>query len=71
MKIVDIDLALGLKLVEEVEKTKGEGSAGAVPGGRKPAYAKELSTTTAGSLSLTLGTETVDDPDRVDTGSVE
>lgn len=36
MKVVQVNLAFGLKFVEEIEETKGEGSAWPAPGGREP-----------------------------------
>ena len=71
MKVIQIDLALRLQLVQEIKKTKGEGSTGAMPGGRKPTYAKKLSPTIAGSSLRAGGTEAVDHPNCVDARGVE
>lgn len=71
MKVVKVNLALRLEFVEKIEKTKREHSAGPMPGGRKPTDTKELSATATGPPSITISTEAVGDPNRVDAGSVE
>ena len=57
--------------MQEIEQTKSEDGAGAMPGCWKPAYTKELGTTIAGSLSIAVGTEAVDDLNYVHTRGVE
>jgi hypothetical protein len=67
MEVVQIDLAGGLKFVEEVEQTKREGSAQPPPGGREPPDTKQLDTRW-GTRTITF---TVGNVDGVDTGDVE
>ena len=42
MKVVQVDLAIGLKFVDEVEETKGEGSVWSLPSSREPSNAEQL-----------------------------
>lgn len=71
MEIVQIDLAPRLKLVDEIKKSEGEGSARAIPGGRKPPDTKKLSTAAARLLLTVAVAEAVGDPYDLDPRDVE
>ena len=56
MEVVQVDLASCLKLVDEIEKMEGEGSARARPKGWKPLNAKQLNTAVASVVATkTIG----------------
>jgi len=40
MEVIQVNLAFGLKFVEEIEETKGEGGVWPPPSGRKPPLAE-------------------------------
>ena len=71
MKVVQVNFALHLELVYEIEKAESKGSAGAMPGGWKPADVKKLGMRTVGSLLDAVSTKTVGDLNRVDAGSIK
>jgi hypothetical protein len=54
IEVIEIDLALSLKLVEEVEKTKRKGGAGSNASCWEPAGTKELATAGGRFLSAVL-----------------
>ena len=56
MEVIQVDLALCLKLVDEIEKTEGEGSAGVRPRGWKPSNVKQLNMAVASVVATkTIG----------------
>ena len=68
MEIIEIDLAVGLKLVYEVEQTKSEGGTRSPPSGGEPPDTKQLNVGDTGSIWITLAVGDVDD---MDAGNVE
>ena len=69
--VIKIDLALGLNLVEEVEKTKCKDSAWMIPSCWKPADMKELATVGGVFCCLGIIASTVLDPNCMNTRGVE
>jgi hypothetical protein len=61
MEIIQVDLAPGLELVEEIKERKCEGGTRARPRGRKPAGTKKLNTAVARWYTVGV-TEAVGDP---------
>lgn len=66
MEIVQIDIALRLELVDEVEDTESECSTRAVPGGRKPASTEKLDATVARLTFAISVAKAVGDLNRMD-----
>ena len=69
MEVVQVDLAIGLKFVDEIEETKGEGCVWPMPSGWEPSNAEQLDVwwdTRTGRVALAVG-----DVDRMNAGDVE
>ena len=69
MKVIQVNLAIGLKFVDEVEKTKGKGRVRSLPSGREPSNAEQLDVwwdTRTSRVALAVG-----DVDCVDASHVE
>ena len=64
IEVIQIDLAPGLKLMDEIEELECEGGTRARPGSRKPSGTKELDAAVA-RLCAMIVTKAVSDPHRM------